>query len=51
MIYLVERRDTVTSKIDLWLSSDSCIPSSAAWGRNKLDPTKFEVADILAHSV
>ncbi|MGI6684535.1 MAG: tRNA threonylcarbamoyladenosine dehydratase [Bacillota bacterium] len=51
--YLVDAVDTVTAKIDLVVSArEKGIPVISCMGAgNKLDPTKFEVADIFSTSV
>ncbi|PYG88576.1 tRNA A37 threonylcarbamoyladenosine dehydratase [Ruminiclostridium sufflavum DSM 19573] len=51
--YIVDAIDTVTAKIDLAVrANDLGIPVISAMGAgNKLDPTKFEVADIYKTSV
>ncbi len=51
--YIVDAIDTVTAKIELVMQADKLnIPIIAAMGTgNKLDPTKFEVADIYNTSV
>lgn len=51
--YLVDAVDTVTAKIDLVVSArERNIPVISCMGAgNKLDPTKFEVADIFSTSV
>jgi tRNA A37 threonylcarbamoyladenosine dehydratase len=51
--YLVDAVDTVTAKIDLVVSARMLgIPVISCMGAgNKLDPTKFEVADIFNTSV
>lgn len=51
--YIVDAVDTVTAKIDLVLKAKKYnIPIISAMGAaNKLDPTKFEVADIYKTSV
>ncbi len=51
--YIIDAIDTVTAKIDLIVNADKAntpIISSMGTG-NKLDPTKFEVADIYETSV
>lgn len=51
--YVVDAIDTVTGKIELVMNADKCktpIISSMGAG-NKLDPTKFQVADIYSTSV
>lgn len=51
--YVVDAIDTVTGKIELVMNADRCktpIISSMGAG-NKLDPTKFQVADIYSTSV
>ncbi|MCX7779542.1 MAG: tRNA threonylcarbamoyladenosine dehydratase, partial [Negativicutes bacterium] len=51
--YIVDAVDTVTAKIDLVVRAKSRgIPIISAMGAgNKLDPTRFEVADLFATSV
>jgi len=51
--YIVDAIDTVTGKIDLVVRAhEKNIPIISAMGAgNKLDPTRFEVADIYATSV
>lgn len=51
--YIVDAIDTVTAKIELVMQANKLnIPIIAAMGTgNKLDPTKFEVADIYNTSV
>jgi len=51
--YIVDAIDTVTGKIDLVVkAAERNIPMISAMGAgNKLDPTKFEVADIFKTSV
>jgi tRNA threonylcarbamoyladenosine dehydratase len=51
--YIVDAIDTVSSKIDLVLRAQAAgIPIMSAMGAgNKLDPTRFEVADIYKTSV
>lgn len=51
--YIVDAIDTVTGKIDLVLKAqEKGIPIISCMGAgNKLDPTKFEVADIYSTSV
>lgn len=51
--YIVDAVDTVTAKIDLVVrANEGNIPIISAMGAaNKLDPTKFEVADIYKTSV
>ena len=51
--YIVDAVDTVSAKIDLVVRANSYnIPIISAMGAaNKLDPTKFEVADIFKTSV
>lgn len=51
--YIVDAVDTVTAKIDLVVMANKLgIPIISAMGAaNKLDPTKFEVADIFETSV
>lgn len=51
--YVVDAIDTVSSKIDLILRAQAAgIPIMSAMGAgNKLDPTRFEVADIYETSV
>lgn len=51
--YVVDAIDSVSSKIDLILRSQAAgIPIMSAMGAgNKLDPTRFEVADIFETSV
>lgn len=51
--YIIDCIDTITSKIDLVLQAEKLnIPIISAMGTgNKLDPTKFEVADIYKTSV
>jgi tRNA A37 threonylcarbamoyladenosine dehydratase len=51
--YIVDAIDTVTAKIDLVISAKKAgIPIISCMGTgNKLDPTKFEVADIYETSV
>ncbi|MCX7747265.1 MAG: tRNA threonylcarbamoyladenosine dehydratase [Clostridia bacterium] len=51
--YIVDAIDTVTGKIDLILKAkENRIPIISSMGAgNKLDPTKFEVADIYSTSV
>lgn len=46
--YVVDAVDTVTAKIEIILRAQSCkVPVISCMGAgNKLDPTKFEVADI-----
>lgn len=51
--YIVDAIDTVTGKIELVMNADRCgtpIISSMGAG-NKVDPTRFEVADIYSTSV
>lgn len=51
--YIVDAIDTVTSKIDLVVQAKSrSIPIISCMGAgNKLDPTKFEIADIYETSI
>jgi tRNA A37 threonylcarbamoyladenosine dehydratase len=51
--YIIDAIDTVTGKIDLVVQADARqIPIISSMGAgNKLDPTKFEVADIYKTSV
>lgn len=51
--YVVDAIDTVTGKIELVLNADKCrTPIICSMGAgNKVDPTKFEVADIYSTSV
>ena len=51
--YIVDTVDTVTAKIDLILNAKRlCIPIISCMGAgNKLDPTRFEVADIYETSI
>lgn len=51
--YIVDAVDTITAKIDLVVKANQYnIPIISAMGAaNKLDPTKFEVADIFSTSV
>jgi len=51
--YIIDAVDTVTAKIDLVVrSKEKGIPIISCMGAgNKLDPTKFEVADIFSTSV
>ncbi len=51
--YIVDAMDTVTAKIDLIVKAkEKGIPVISCMGAgNKLDPTKFEVADIYSTSV
>ena len=51
--YIVDAIDTVTGKIDLVVKAQAMgIPIISSMGAgNKLDPTKFEVADIFSTSV
>ncbi len=51
--YIVDAVDTVTAKIDLVISAKALgIPIISCMGTgNKLDPTRFEIADIYATSV
>ena len=51
--YVVDAIDTVTGKIELAVKADAAgVPIISAMGAgNKLDPTRFEVADIYATSV
>ncbi len=51
--YIIDAVDTVTAKIDLVVkASERNIPIISSMGAgNKLDPTKFEVADIFSTSV
>jgi len=51
--YIIDAIDTVTAKIDLVVSAKSKgIPIISCMGAgNKLDPTKFEVADIYSTSI
>lgn len=46
--YIVDAIDTVTAKIELVMQANSlCIPIISSMGTgNKLDPTRFEIADI-----
>lgn len=46
--YVVDAVDTVTAKIDIILKAQACgVPVMSSMGAgNKLDPTKFQVADI-----
>ncbi len=46
--YVVDAVDTVTAKIDIILQAQSCgVPVMSSMGAgNKMDPTKFKVADI-----
>ena len=51
--YIIDAVDTVTSKIELVIRADKLnIPIISCMGTgNKLDPTKFEIADIYKTSV
>lgn len=51
--YVIDAIDTVTAKIDLVVrAQEACVPIISSMGAgNKLDPTKFEVADIYKTSV
>ncbi|MDQ2086797.1 tRNA threonylcarbamoyladenosine dehydratase [Herbivorax sp. ANBcel31] len=51
--YIIDAIDTVTGKIDLVVNAKKMnIPVISSMGAgNKLDPTKFEVADVFATSV
>ena len=51
--YIIDAIDTVTAKIDLILNAQKLnIPIISCMGAgNKLDPTRFEIADIYATSV
>lgn len=51
--YIVDAIDTVTGKIELVVRANKCgVPIISCMGAgNKLDPTKFEVADIYKTSV
>lgn len=51
--YIIDAMDTVTSKIELVIRADKLnIPIISCMGTgNKLDPTKFEIADIYKTSV
>jgi tRNA A37 threonylcarbamoyladenosine dehydratase len=51
--YIVDAIDTVTAKIDLVISAQALgIPIISSMGTgNKLDPTKFQIADIYSTSV
>jgi tRNA threonylcarbamoyladenosine dehydratase len=51
--YIVDAIDTVTAKIDLIISAKALgIPIISSMGTgNKLDPTKFQIADIYSTSV
>lgn len=51
--YIVDAIDTVTGKIDLIMQANSrSIPIISCMGAgNKLDPTRFEVADIFSTSI
>lgn len=51
--YIIDAIDTVTGKIDLAVRAKArCIPIISSMGAgNKLDPTKFEVADLYETSV
>lgn len=51
--YVVDAIDTVTGKIELVMNADKCkTPMISSMGAgNKLDPTKFQVADIYSTSV
>jgi tRNA A37 threonylcarbamoyladenosine dehydratase len=51
--YIVDAIDTVTAKIDLIISAQALgIPIISSMGTgNKLDPTKFQIADIYSTSV
>lgn len=51
--YVVDAIDTVTGKIEIIMRSKACgVPVISSMGAgNKLDPTKFEVADIYKTSV
>lgn len=51
--YVVDAIDTVTGKIELVMRANQCnVPIISCMGAgNKLDPTKFEVADIYKTSV
>lgn len=51
--YVVDAVDTVTAKIDLILQAQSCgVPVISSMGAgNKMDPTKFQVADVYKTSV
>jgi tRNA A37 threonylcarbamoyladenosine dehydratase len=51
--YVVDAVDTVTAKIDVILQAQKCgVPVMSSMGAgNKMDPTKFQVADIYKTSV
>lgn len=51
--YIVDAIDTVTGKIELVMNADKCgTPIICSMGAgNKVDPTRFEVADIFSTSV
>ena len=51
--YVVDAIDTVTGKIELVMNADKCsVPIICSMGAgNKVDPTRFEVADIYSTSV
>lgn len=51
--YVVDAVDTVTAKIDVILQAQRCgVPVMSSMGAgNKMDPTKFQVADIYKTSV
>ena len=51
--YVVDAVDTVTAKIDMILQAQKCgVPVMSSMGAgNKMDPTKFQVADIYKTSV
>lgn len=51
--YLVDAIDTVTAKLELVVQAEKCgVPVISCMGAgNKLDPTRFEVADIYETSV
>ena len=51
--YVVDAIDTVTGKIELVMNADKCgTPIICSMGAgNKVDPTRFEVADIYSTSV
>ena len=51
--YVVDAVDTVTAKIDVILQAQKCgVPVMSSMGAgNKMDPTKFQVADVYKTSV
>lgn len=51
--YVVDAVDTVTAKLELIMrAKEACVPIISSMGAgNKLDPTRFEVADIYQTSV